>query len=50
MSKGGKSFAAFSVVTVPTILLFALLFGSTEALLGLLGVFIVLQFNNKLSR
>ncbi len=48
--KGAKSFIEFSAFTVPAIVGFALLTGVWTSLLGLLGVFFVLQFANNLDR
>ena len=50
MQKGAKSFVGFSAFTIPAIVGFALITGSKAALLGLLGVFFVLQCANNLDR
>lgn len=50
MRKGSKSFVGFAAFTIPAVIGFALLTGSVHVLLGLLGIFFVLQYANRLDR
>jgi hypothetical protein len=48
MRKGSKSFVGFAAFTIPAVLVFAFLTGGKSVLFGLLGIFFVLQFANRL--
>lgn len=50
MQKGSTSFVGFSAFTIPAVLGFAILTGATQVLIGMLGIFFVLQFANRLDR
>jgi hypothetical protein len=50
MRKGSNSFVGFAAFTVPAVLGFAALSGSAVPLIGMLGIFFVLQFANRLDR
>lgn len=50
MRKGAESFVTFSLLAVPTILLAAVLTGSSAVLLGFIGLFFVLRQCNNLDK
>lgn len=48
MRKGSKSFVGFAAFTIPAVIAFTFLTGGKSVLFGLLGIFFVLQFANRL--